>query len=93
MAERRDDPLDMRGGKPPEDPAQRTKGGYQDTSFEDAERDIWGRRDEQEDEEDYDLDMTVFTEEDGRPYYWEGGKKRYFDKAGRQINLRRWQKL
>ena len=89
MAKRQDDnPFEMRRRKPPEE----EEGGYQDTSIDDAERDF-GMRDEQEDEEDYDLDMTVFTGEDGRSYYWEGGKKRYFDKAGRQINLRRWQKL
>ena len=44
-------------------------------------------------EDDYDLDVTVFTHKDGSPYYMQDGRKQYFEKAGRQINLKRWKKL
>ena len=75
------------GKKPPED----TEGGYQDTSLDDAERDILRRRDE-EVEEDYDLDTTVFSDQGGN-FYLQNRRKIYFEKREKQLYLSRWKKL
>ena len=69
MAERPDDPFEMRGKRPLED----TEGGYQDTSIDDAERDFGidsrvGSSVSREVKEDYDLDTTVFSDQGGNFY-------------------------
>ena len=89
MAERQDDPFQMKGRRPPPE----TEGGMQDTSLDEAERDFAMRGDTLDEDEDYDLDTTVFTDKDGNPYYLKDGRKLSFEKAEKQLKLKRWKHL